>query len=206
MNKHPLSRSDIANASIVVNKQLDILRMLDKKYSKMNFTLYSKIRENVKKGNNERAKILATELANLRKIKLTTQNLSLALEVMVIRFTTINEFADILDTINPMVDTIKTIQKDISQTLPTAKNILEDMNSVTSDILGNTNLKIDIPNIDTPMNSDALDIFNEIKERITEETKSRLPLPPVIDKALYTEQNDLGEDDQLSEKEIMIET
>ncbi|NOJ30311.1 MAG: hypothetical protein DA328_09115 [Nitrososphaeraceae archaeon] len=200
MNKHPLSRSDIANASIVVNKQLDILRMLDKKYSKMNFTLYSKIRENVKKGNNERAKILATELANLRKIKLTTQNLSLALEVMVIRFTTINEFADILDTINPMVDTIKTIQKDISQT------ILEDMNSVTSDILGNTNLKIDIPNIDTPMNSDALDIFNEIKERITEETKSRLPLPPVIDKALYTEQNDLGEDDQLSEKEIMIET
>lgn len=206
MNKHPLSKSDIANASIVVNKQLDILRMLDKKYSKMDFTLYSKIRENVKKGNNERAKILATELANLRKIKLTTQNLSLALEVMVIRFTTINEFADILDTINPMVDTIKTIQKDISQTIPAAKNILEDMNSVTSDILGNTNLKIDIPNIDTPMNSDALDIFNEIKERITEETKSRLPLPPVIDTVLYTEQNDLGEDDQLSEKEIMIET
>ncbi len=205
MNKHPLSRNDLSNASIVVNKQLDILRMLDKKYSKMDVTLYSKIRENLKKGNTERAKMLAAELANLRKIKTTTQNLSLALEVMVIRFTTINEFADILDTINPMVDTIKDIQKDISQTLPVARSILEDMNSVTSDILSDTNLKIDIPNIDTPLNSDALDIFNEIKDRITEETKSRLPMPPIVDEVLYVPRDEFI-DEQVSEKELLIET
>lgn len=206
MISHHLSRNDLSNASIVVNKQLDILMMLDKKYSKIDVTLYSKIRENLKKGNAERAKMLAVELANLRKIKTTTQNLSLALEILVIRFTTINEFADILDTINPMVDTIKDIQKDISQTLPIARSVLEDMNSVTSDILNDTNLKIDIPNIDTPLNSDALDIFNEIKDRISGETKLKLPLPPTNDEVLYIEQNDLIESNQLSEKEIMIES
>lgn len=204
MAKHPLSRNDISNASIVVNKQLDVLRMLDKKYSKMDFTLYSKIRENIKKGDSERAKILAIELANLRKIKITTQNLSLALEVVVIRFTTINEFADILDTINPMIDTIKDIQKDISQTLPAARSILEDMNSVTNDILSDTSLRIDIPNIDTPLNSDALDIFNEIKDRITEETKSRLPLPPVINELLHDKNDNFVE--EMTDKEILIET
>ena len=103
-----------------------------------------------------------------------------------------------------MIDTINDIQKNISQTLPAARSILEDMNSVTNDILSDTSLRIDIPNIDTPLNSDALDIFNEIKDRITEETKSRLPLPPVINELLHDKNDDFVK--EMTDKEILIET
>ena len=104
MDKHQQQqqfKSDIVNASLVLNNQLTRLRMLDKKFTAMNTDLRNQIAANIKSGNNDRAKAIANELANIRHVQRTTQNMSLALEVVVIRFSTINEFAIILETINP---------------------------------------------------------------------------------------------------------
>lgn len=178
MDKHQQFMSDILTASKVVHNQLTRLNMLDKKFTLMDKDLRYKIAANIKAGNNARARALAMELSNIHRIQQTTQHMSLALEVIVIRFSTINEFAMVLDTINPTIEMIKDIQNDISRTVPTTSHLLTEMTSMTSDILLNTNIKSEVGKISTSMDSDALSILNEVEGILEDEAKSRLPEVP----------------------------
>jgi len=183
MDKHQQQqqfKSDIVNASLVLNNQLTRLRMLDKKFTAMNKDLRNQIAANIKSGNNDRAKAIANELANIRHVQRTTQNMSLALEVVVIRFSTINEFAIILETINPTIEMIKGIQKEISKAVPTANEVLSEMTSMTSDVLINSNIKSEagkVP-ISIPVDTEALSILNEVEGILENEAKAKLPEVP----------------------------
>ncbi|MGB8035825.1 MAG: Snf7 family protein [Nitrososphaeraceae archaeon] len=183
MDKHQQQqqfKSDIVNASLVLNNQLTRLRMLDKKFTAMNTDLRNQIAANIKSGNNDRAKAIANELANIRHVQRTTQNMSLALEVVVIRFSTINEFAIILETINPTIEMIKGIQKEISKAVPTANEVLSEMTSMTSDVLINSNIKSEagkVP-ISIPVDTEALSILNEVEGILENEAKAKLPEIP----------------------------
>jgi division protein CdvB (Snf7/Vps24/ESCRT-III family) len=178
MDKHKQFMSDILAASTVVHNQLIRLNMLDKKFTLMDKDLRYKIAANIKVGNNATARSLAIELSNIHRVQRTTQNMSLALEVIVIRFSTINEFALVLDTINPTIDMIKDIQSDISRTVPTASHLLSEMTSMTSDILHNTDIKSEVGKISNSMDTDALSILNEVEGILEDEAKSRLPEVP----------------------------
>jgi len=183
MDKHQQQqqfKSDIVNASLVLNNQLTRLRMLDKKFTAMNTDLRNQIAINIKSGNNDRAKAIANELANIRHVQRTTQNMSLALEVVVIRFSTINEFAIILETINPTIEMIKGIQKEISKAVPTANEVLSEMTSMTSDVLINSNIKSEagkVP-ISIPVDTETLSILNEVEGILENEAKAKLPEVP----------------------------
>jgi division protein CdvB (Snf7/Vps24/ESCRT-III family) len=178
MEKYPQLKSKLDNASSVVNNQLAKLRMLDNRFTTLDTDLRAKVIVNIKNGDNLRAKALANELANIRKIKITTQKLLLSLEVVVIRFSTISEFAEILDTINPMIETIKEVKDDIRNTVPMATNIISEMSTLTSDVLIQSNMNLNIDPISVPVNSDAIDILNEVQNIMEEETKVKLPSIP----------------------------
>ena len=178
MDKHKQFMSDILTASTVVHNQLIRLNMLNKKFTLMDKDLRYKIAANIKVGNNATARSLAIELSNIHRVQRTTQNMSLALEVIVIRFSTINEFALVLDTINPTIDMIKDIQSDISRTVPTASHLLSEMTSMTSDVLHNTDIKSEVGKISNSMDADALSILNEVEGILEDEAKSRLPEVP----------------------------
>ena len=180
MDKHQQFMSDILTASTVVHNQLIRLNMLDKKFTLMDKDLRHKIAANIKVGNNATARALAIELSNIHRVQRTTQNMSLALEIIVIRFSTINEFALVLDTINPTIDMIKDIQSDISRTVPTASHLLSQMTSMTSDVLHNSNITSEMGKISNSnsIDADALSILNEVEGILEHEAKSRLPEVP----------------------------
>ena len=92
--------SQITKATGVVYNQLGRLTMLEKKLASIEAYYFDQITSNIKSGNNSRTKMLATELSNLRRLRRSTQHTNIALEAIVIRFSTINEFAMILDTID----------------------------------------------------------------------------------------------------------
>jgi division protein CdvB (Snf7/Vps24/ESCRT-III family) len=175
MEKYPQLKSKLDNASTVVNNQLAKLRMLDNRFTTLDTDLRNKVIVNIKNGDNLRAKALANELANIRKIQNTTQKLLLSLEVIVIRFSTISEFAEILDTINPMIETIKEVKDDIRTTVPMATNIISEMSTLTSDVLIQSNTNLNFDPISVPVNSDAMEILNEVQNIMEEETKLKLP-------------------------------
>jgi division protein CdvB (Snf7/Vps24/ESCRT-III family) len=175
-------QNDIAGATSVVNSQLSRLRMLDKKFAAMDKDFRYKMAQSIKSGNNSRAKALANELSNIRRVQRTTQNVSLALEVVVIRFSTINEFAMVMETINPTIELIKDIQRDISNVVPSANGVISEVSSITSDVLINSNVKLDINKVPTPIDTEAISILNEVQDMLEDETKVRLPeIPAAID-------------------------
>ncbi|MFL6363326.1 MAG: Snf7 family protein [Nitrososphaeraceae archaeon] len=207
MDKHHQQhqfKDDIVNASLVVNNQLTKLKMLDKKFTAMDGNLRYQIAANIKSGNNDRAKAIANELANIRHVQKTTQNTSLALEVVVIRFSTINEFATILETINPTIEMIKGIQKDISTAVPNANEILSEMTTMTSDLLINSNIKSEVNKIalSSPVDKEALSVLNEVEGILEDEAKTKLPEVPTT---IYETKMNKGAEEQVIDNRIMVE-
>ena len=196
-------QNDIAGATSVVNSQLSRLRILDKKFAAMDKDFQSKIAQSIKSGNNSRAKALANELSNIRRVRNSTQNVSLALEVVVIRFSTINEFAMVMETINPTIDLIKEIHRDISTVVPSANGMISEVNSITSDVLINSNVKLDINNISTPIDTDAISILNDVEEILEDEARIRLPV--VQESMKEIRPSKVAEETVLDEKRVMIE-
>jgi division protein CdvB (Snf7/Vps24/ESCRT-III family) len=178
--------------------------MLDKKFTAMDKNLRYQIAANIKSGNNDRAKAIANELANIRRVQKTTQNTNLALEVVVIRFSTINEFAMILETINPTIEIIKGIQKDISTAIPNANEVLSEMTAMTSDLLINSNIRSEIDKIalPSPVDKDALSVLNEVEGILEDETKAKLPQVPA---AIYETKMNKDTEEHVIDNRIMIE-
>jgi division protein CdvB (Snf7/Vps24/ESCRT-III family) len=196
-------QNDIAGATSVVNSQLSRLRMLDKKFAAMDKDFRYNIAQSIKSGNNSRAKALANELSNIRRVRNTTQNVSLALEVVVIRFSTINEFAMVMETINPTIDLIKEIQRDISTVVPSANGMIAEVNSITSDVLINSNVKMDVNKISTPIDTDAISILNDVEEILEDEARIRLPV--IQESMKEIRPSKVAEETVLDEKRVMVE-
>ena len=179
MEKYPQVKTKLSNASTVINNQLAKLRILNNRFNNLDNELRNKVIINIKNGDNVRAKALANELVNIRKIKRTTQKLLMSLEVIVIRFSTISEFAEILDTINPMIETVKEVKNDINRTVPAATSIISEMTTLSSEILIQSNVNVNVDNISIPVNSDALEILDEVHTIMEEETRSKIPAVPI---------------------------
>jgi division protein CdvB (Snf7/Vps24/ESCRT-III family) len=198
---------EITNASTVVNTQLSKLTMLERKFSNMDDKFSNEISNLMKNGNNARAKALANELVNIRRIKNITRNMNLTLEMLVIRFSTLKDFGMIMDTIEPTVDMIKNIQLDISSIVPAANGVLSEMSEISSEVL-NESTRIDgnyaIP---TSVDSDALDILTEIESVMEQDAKTKLPeIPTEINETIIQSADNTKLKSLLKESQVLVET
>ncbi len=82
-------------------------------------------------------------MSAVRRLRKNTQNVSLALEVVAIRFTTLNEFSTMMDTINPTIDMLTDIQKDLSKAVPSATDVMSQVHTLSSDVLINSTINTD---------------------------------------------------------------
>jgi division protein CdvB (Snf7/Vps24/ESCRT-III family) len=198
---------EITNASAVVNTQLSKLRMLERKFSNMDDKFSIEISNLMKNGNNARAKALANELVNIRRIKNTTRNMNLTLEMLVIRFSTLKDFGIIMNTIEPTIDMIKNIQLDISAIVPTANGVLSEMSEVSSEVL-NESMRIDGNYaIQTSVDSDALDILTEVESVMEQDAKTKLPeIPAEINESIIRSTDNIKMGRLLKESQVLVET
>ncbi|MGH9979688.1 MAG: Snf7 family protein [Nitrososphaeraceae archaeon] len=198
---------DITNASAVVNTQLSKLTMLERKFSNMDDKFSNEISNLMKNGNNARAKALANELVNIRRIKNTTRNMNLTLEMLVIRFSTLKDFGMIMDTIEPTVDMIKNIQLDISAIVPAANGVLSEMSEISSEVLNESTRVDGNYTIPTSVDSDALDILTEIESVMEQDAKTKLPeIPTEINEAIIQSADNIKMKSLLKESQVLVET
>jgi division protein CdvB (Snf7/Vps24/ESCRT-III family) len=199
MQHHPQFQNDLSNAAQVISNQITKLNKLSKKFGMMDTDFRKQIVQNIKVGNNVRAKALANELVNIHRIQHTTRNMVMSLEVVALRSTIIGEFAVIMDTINPTIDLIKDIEKDISMVIPTAHEVLNDVTKASSEIL-NYNVNPDLK-ITLPIDEDALKILSEVEHSVEEETRQKLPDIPAT---INVTKNRNEYESLLEENEVMI--
>ena len=192
-------QNDLSGAAQVISNQITKLNKLSKKFDIMDTHFRKQIVQNIKVGNNVRAKALAIELVNIHRVQHTTKNMVMSLEVVALRSTIIGEFAIIMDTINPTIDLIKDIERDISMVIPTAHEVLNEVTNASSEILNynvNPELKISMP-----VDEEALKILGEVEESVEEETRQKLPdIPATIN--VMKNRNEL--ESLLEENEVMI--
>ncbi len=192
-------QNDLSSAAQVISNQITKLNKLSKKFVIMDTHFRKQIVQNIKVGNNVRAKALANELVNIHRIQHTTKNMVMSLEVVALRSTIIGEFAIIMDTINPTIDLIKDIERDISMVIPTAHEVLNEVTNASSEILNfnvNPELKISMP-----VDEEALKILGEVEESVEEETRQKIPdIPATIN--VMKNRNEL--ESLLEENEVMI--
>ena len=195
---------DVNSAISVINTQISQLRVIDKKFSNIDANFSSKITQNIKSGNNARANIIANELSAMRRLRKNTQNASLALEVVAIRFTSINEFSAIMDTINPTVDMLQDIQKDLSKAVPSATNVLSEIHTLTDDVLTNSNIHADDGKIGSVVDKDALAILNDVQNSLEDEAKEKLPEVP---ESIISKRPTINlKDDILNSGQVLLES
>jgi len=199
MQHHTQLQNDLSSAAHVISNQITKLNKLSKKFDVMDTHFRKQIVQNIKVGSNVRAKALASELANIHKIQHTTRNMIMSLEVVALRSTIIGEFAVIMDTINPTIDLIKDIEKDISMVIPTAHEVLNDVTNASSEILNykvNPEVKICMP-----VDEEALKILSEVEQSVEEETRQKLPDIPAT---INVGKNRNEYDSLVEENEVMI--
>lgn len=192
-------QNDLSSAAQVISNQITKLNKLSKKFVIMDTHFRKQIVQNIKVGNNVRAKAIANELVNIHRIQRTTKNMVMSLEVVALRSTIIGQFAIIMDTINPTIDLIKDIERDISMVIPTAQKVLNEVTNASSEILNykvNPELKISMP-----VDEEALKILGEVEESVEEETRQKIPdIPATIN--VMKNRNEL--ESLLEENEVMI--
>ncbi len=199
MQHHTQLQNDLSNAAQVISNQITKLNNLSKKFDVMDTHFRKQIVENIKGGKNIRAKALASELVNIHRVQHTTKNMIMSLEVVALRSTIIGEFTIIMDTINPTVDLIKDIEKDISMVIPTAHEVLNDVTNASSEIL-NYNVNPEVK-ISMHVDEEALKILSQVEQSVEEETRQKLPdIPATIN--VIKNKNEY--DSLLEENEVMI--
>jgi len=194
---------DVNNAISVINTQISQLHLMDKKFSTIDSSFSSKIAQNIKSGNNTRANVIANELSAVRRLRKNTQNASLALEVVAMRFTTITEFSTMMDTINPTIDMLTDIQKDLSKAVPSATNVLSQVHTMSTDVLINSTINTE-SKIGSVVDKDALSILNDVQNSLEDEAKEKLPEVP---ESIISKRSNINlKDDILQNGQILLET
>jgi division protein CdvB (Snf7/Vps24/ESCRT-III family) len=194
---------DVNNAVSVINAQISNLKSIDSKFSNMDASFNSKIAQNIKLGNNALANVMANELSAIRRLRKNTQNASLALEVVAIRFSTMTEFSMMMDTINPTVEMLTDIQKDLSKVVPSATDVLSQVHSISSDVLLNSDINVNGEKISSVVDKDALLILNDVQNNLEDEAKEKLPeIPQTI---ISKRPNVNLKDDILNNGQVLLE-
>jgi division protein CdvB (Snf7/Vps24/ESCRT-III family) len=194
---------DVNNAISVINSQISQLQSIDTKFSNIDASFSSKIAQNIKLGNNARANVIANELSAVRRLRKNTQNASLALEVVAIRFTTITEFSMMMDAINPTIEMLTDIQKDLSKAVPSATDVISQVHNLSSDVLINSAINTD-GKISSVLDKDALSILNDVQNSLEDEAKEKLPEVPA---SIISKKHNINlKDDILNSGQILLET
>jgi len=194
---------DVNNAVSVINAQISNLKSIDSKFSNMDASFNSKIAQNIKLGNNALANVMANELSAIRRLRKNTQNASLALEVVAIRFSTMTEFSMMMDTINPTVEMLTDIQKDLSKVVPSATDVLSQVHSISSDVLINSDINVNGEKISSVVDKDALLILNDVQNNLEDEAKEKLPEIP---QSIISKRPNVNlKDDILNNGQVLLE-
>jgi hypothetical protein len=110
-----------------------------------------------------------------------------------------------METINPTIEMIRDIQRDISKVIPAASNVFSEMQSMTTDVLINSDIRLDVVGkFSTPVDKDALSILNEIEGILENEARAKIPEVPsgILEKSMDKK---IHEEEVSDKSQIMIE-
>ncbi|MEM3670776.1 MAG: hypothetical protein QW767_03425 [Thermoprotei archaeon] len=148
--------------------------------------LLSYAAESYSKGELERARVYANEVALVRNLSNKLSKSRLALELIEVRIETVMETGNIAAVLHPAIEAIRSVKEDIGPVIPQAEEQLASVGSVLGDILA-TSFHTDIKAIDGLFTTESGEsVLEEVMAFVGSQKEVSLPTPP--DKQEYSEQ------------------
>jgi len=122
-----------------------------------------------------RANILATELAEIRKVEKMLSHASLALQSVSMRLSTVSELGDVVAVLSPAKNLLNNVRTEMCGIFPEASQELGNIGNLLSEICVTTNQSNDIPVNNIMASADALSILEEAEAAAEIKLKDRLP-------------------------------
>jgi division protein CdvB (Snf7/Vps24/ESCRT-III family) len=123
------------------------------------------------------AKILSSELSQVRKMKQMAISAKLALEQIQLRLNTITELGNVVVTLSPAMSEIKGIQGRLSSMMPKADQSLGEISDLLGNIMNESgHIPItDIASSNSALNEDTMKIIEEASATVEESMKDKFP-------------------------------
>jgi len=118
-----------------LNRPISKLDSTSKQLSKKEQQLFNKIVQAKQNGNIKAAKVLATELVQMRKTGSMIGNMKLSVEKTQLRLSTVNAIGDVIVSMQPAVSTMKAVVPAMNKIMPQASAELESMGNLLGDMM-----------------------------------------------------------------------
>ena len=144
----------------------------------------------MKKKNNERAGIFATELAEVRKLTKVIYHTQILVERVILRLETLKEFNTAFADLKPVLRNLQSVTKGLSSFMPQMAVEMERVNESIFEVMTLSKIdasKLEVPtDIKTPGGEEVLaEVADFLEEQITE----KLPEPPTYTPVMETPQS-----------------
>jgi division protein CdvB (Snf7/Vps24/ESCRT-III family) len=136
-NEGPL-KPRVEGATRKLSQPIDKLDYMAKKLDQKDTKLFQRIVEAKQSHNNRQAKVLANELAELRKHRKVIGNMKISIEQVKMRLTTINELGDVMYALGPAMSTMKALGPALSKFIPEADAEFTAMGNALGGLMANS--------------------------------------------------------------------
>jgi division protein CdvB (Snf7/Vps24/ESCRT-III family) len=166
--------------------QLSKLEAISTKLKEKDKLIFNKVVHSLQSHDSYHAKILSSELSQVRKMCKMIDSAKLAFEQIQLRLNTMTELGDVVVTLSPAMSVIKGIQGGLSSMMPQADQsfgqISELLGSIMSDSSQIPATAAQVGGImDTGLNEEAMKIIEEASGILEENTKRKFPDLPLSD-------------------------
>lgn len=162
-----------------VSRQIDVqVHKLDnacRRFEKRDGTLFKRVIKSLSQRDTTRANILASELAEIRKVEKMLMHAKLALESVSMRLTTVSELGDVVVALAPAANVLSSVSSDMSGVFPDANRELENIGGLLNEIVTSTTQTSGLQLNAEAANAEAEKILEEAEKAAEERIKQQLP-------------------------------
>lgn len=175
-----------------IETQIQYIEDVLNRLSERDKYLFSRVVDAYSRHQMQRARVLANELAELRKMANLMMNAELALERVVLRLRTVSQLGNVVSILTPAVQVLQNVRVGLSGFLPSAERELGQVSVILNELIveagGVTGLT---PNFETP-SDDAQRILEEAALVAEQKMSEKFPELLSIKSAEGYEENELS--------------
>jgi division protein CdvB (Snf7/Vps24/ESCRT-III family) len=166
----------IEEAQNRLHLQISKLDSISAKMQEKDQLIFKRIVNSLQTHDSHYAKVLSSELSQVRKMKQMAMSAKLALEQIQLRLNTITELGDVVVTLSPAMTEIKGLQGKLSS-MPKADQSLGEISNLLDNIMNESGHipTADIAPSNSGLNEEAMKIIEEASTIVEESMKDKFP-------------------------------
>ena len=158
-----------------IEGQKSKLNNASRRFEQRDLTLFKRITKALTERDTMRANVLASELAEIRKVEKMLMHAGLALESVSIRLKTVSELGEVMTVLAPAAGVLNSIRGGMSGIFPEAGREIENIGSLLNDIVCTTNQDIRSPVDIKSAGLEATKILKEAEEAASKKLREQFP-------------------------------